>query len=343
MNKQKHFFYKIIGICCFIVVVSCKSSFVTKPFVTVDNPTAPNYENNESWAILPSKYPNKLKEFLTDSIDNLKADVFYVYPTLITNKKDIRWNVSILDSIQNAKVLNTAVFFQASAWLTSGKLYVPFYRQAHIRSYSNLGKGGAEALTLAYEDVKAAFEVYLNKFNNGRPIIIAGHSQGATHCRLLLKDFFDGKPLQNQLIAAYIPGIGISKNEFKTIKIMTNPDETGGFVSWNTYKKNKLPKKYEKWYKDKVTSNPITWDKTVNTKREDHKGFLYSNGNIYHNALKIEVMNGMIWTTLPRFPLRLFAIFKKNYHVGDVNLFWEDIKLNSELRVEKWIDLQTNY
>ena len=343
MNKQRHFFYKIISICCFIVVVSCKSSFVTKPFATVDNPTAPNYENNESWAILPSKYPDKLTEFLIDSIDKLKADVFYVYPTLITDKKDIRWNVSVSDSIQNARVLNKAVFFQASAWVTSGKLYVPFYRQAHLRSYSNLGSGGAEALMLAYEDVKAAFEVYLKKYNNGRPIIIAGHSQGATHCRLLLKEFFDNKPLQDKLIAAYIPGIGIQKNEFKTIKIMTKPNETGGFVSWNTYKRNRLPRKYESWYKDKVTSNPITWDKTMNTKREDHKGFLYSNSKIYNNALKIEVMNGMIWTTLPRFPLRLLAIFKKSYHVGDVNLFWEDIKLNSELRVENWLDLQNNY
>ena len=49
-------------------------------------------------------------------------------------------------------------------------------------------------------------------------------------------------------------------------------------------------------------------------------------------------MDGMIWTTLPRFPLRVFAIFRKSYHVGDVNLFWEDIKQNSELRVKTWFE-----
>jgi len=338
MFKQRHYFFTIISICSLIILIGCKSSFLFKPIVNDDNPSAPNYNNTESWAVLPSKYPEELKKFLLDSIHELKADVFYIYPTLITSNRDIRWNVAVDDTKQNAKVVNTAVLFQASAWATSGKLYIPFYRQAHIRSYSNLENGGKEALILAYEDVKAAFEVYLEKYNNGRPIIIAGHSQGTTHCRLLLKDFFDDKPLQKQLIAAYIPGIGIEKNEFKTIQIMTKPEETGGFVSWNTYKRNRLPKKYDNWYKDKVTSNPITWDESLYTKREDHKGFLFRNGKIYNKALKIEVMDGMIWTTLPRFPLRVFAIFRKSYHVGDVNLFWEDIKQNSELRVKTWFE-----
>ena len=341
MFKLHVYFFKIICIIGFVLFVSCKSSFITKPFVSGDSPPIPNYYNDENWAVLPSKYGDDLKKF-SDTISNLDADVFYVYPTLITSKKDIRWNVAISDIEQNTKVLNKAVLFQASAWATSGKLYVPFYRQAHIRSYSNLDNGGKEALTLAYEDIKVAFQVYLEKYNKGRPIIIAGHSQGTTHCIELLKDFFDNKPLKKQLIAAYIPGIGIEKKEFNSIQIMTKPDETGGFVSWNTYKKNKLPKKYDSWFKNKVSSNPITWDDKKNTEREDHKGFLYRNGKIYNKALKIEVKNGLVWTTLPRFPHRLFAIFKKNYHVGDVNLFWVDIKKNSELRVRKWLEMNKN-
>jgi len=342
MLKYSHYLYKIIAICCFIVLVGCNAAYVTKPFISDIIPAKPDYQNENNWAVLPSKYTNKIAELTAGSFSELDADVFYVYPTLITNKKDIRWNIATKDSLQNVKVLNTAVDFQASAWATSGKLYVPLYRQAHIRSYYHLENGGKEALTLAYSDIKVAFEVYLKKYNNGRPIIIAGHSQGSTHCRLLLKDFFDDKPLQDQLIAAYIPGIGIKKDEFKTIKIMTKPNETGGFVSWNTYKRKKLPKNYNRWYKGRVASNPITWDVSMNTKREDHKGFLYSNGKMYDKALKIEVIDGMIWTTLPRFPHRLFAIFKKNYHVGDVNLFWVDIQKNSELRVRTWFEEHKN-
>ena len=205
-----------------------------------------------------------------------------------------------------------------------------------------LNRGGEEALKLAYTDIKAAFKTYLEKYNNGKPIIIASHSQGTTHTTLLLKEFFDNKPLQKQLVAAYLIGIGTKKDEFETIHEMSTPNETGGFVSWNTYKKNKFPKKYENWYKGKVSTNPITWDDTKLTKRAAHKGFLFSNDKIYDKALKLEVVDGMVWTTLPRFPLRIFLMFKKNYHVGDVNLFWKDIQENAELRTESWLAKQRN-
>jgi len=320
-----------------ILCSSCKGTFRTVAFDQANIPTKPNYENELNWAVLPSKYTAKLKEVVGTSSQKLEADVFYVYPTLITDRKDTRWNIAISDIEQQEKVLNKAVHFQASAWATSGNIYVPYYRQAHIRSYRMLADGGQEALMLAYSDVKAAFEVYLKKYNQGRPIIIASHSQGTTHTSLLLKDFFDKKPLQKQLVAAYLIGIGIDKNEFKTIKVMTKPDETGGFVSWNTYKKNKLPKKYDQWYKGKVSSNPVTWDTTLSSVRDDHKGFLFSNNKIYDKALKLQVTDGMLWTTLPRFPLRVFIMFKKNYHIGDVNLFWKDIQENAELRTKSWL------
>ena len=338
MRYLNSYFFKIFVI--LMVCSSCKGTFHSVPFIEANTPPKPNYENEHNWAILPTKYTTKLTEIARTSGQELEADVFYVYPTLITNKKDTRWNIAINDVEQQEKVVNKAVHFQASAWATSGKIYVPYYRQAHIRSYRMLANGGKEALTLAYSDVKAAFEVYLKKYNQGRPIIIASHSQGTTHTSLLLKDFFDDKPLQKQLVAAYLIGIGIDKNEFNSIKVMTNPDETGGFVSWNTYKKNKLPKKYEGWYKGKVSSNPITWDTNMTTSREDHKGFLFSNDRIYDKALKLQVIDGMLWTTLPRFPLRVFIMFKKNYHVGDVNLFWKDIQENAELRTKSWLDNQ---
>ncbi|HBK70275.1 MAG TPA: hypothetical protein DDZ39_01235 [Flavobacteriaceae bacterium] len=321
---------KTLSVSLLIFMVGCKSTYEIKPFSKDTIPLKPNYQNKSSWVVLPS------------DTTKLEADVFYIYPTLATSDKDLRWNIPITDSIQNAKIINTAVRFQASAWETSGKMYIPIYRQAHLRAYFKFEKGGKEALTLAYTDVKSAFEYYLKHYNHGRPIILASHSQGSTHTGLLLKDFFDDKPLQKQLVAAYIPGIGFKKDEFKTIKLMTEPNETGGFVSWNTYKRNHLPKSYEKWYKGKVATNPITWDATIHTKKEDHKGFLYSNGKLYKNALKIEVIDGIIWTTLPKFPHRLFALFKKNYHVGDINLFWTNIQQNSELRVKSWLEKHKN-
>jgi hypothetical protein len=295
---------------------------------------AVDYSSTNNWAVLPGNYPDNLKEYSVQNPQD-SIDVFYVYPTLLVSEKDKRWNVPIDDSIQRNKVLNVAVRFQASAWASSGNLYVPYYRQAHLRSYNNLENGGTTALLLAYSDVKAAFDYYLKHYNHGRGIILAGHSQGSTHISYLLRDFFDGKPLQKQLVAAYIPGVGLDRNLFKTIPFMEHPDQIGGFVTWNTFKK-KFDKNKYKWFKGKVVINPITWDTTSFAKRELHKGFLYSNGKMYKNSFDTHTADGVIWISTPRFPYRYLTLIMPNYHSGDVNLFWEDIRENALLRVKSF-------
>ena len=318
-----------------VVLSSCKSAVIPS-FTSQRPPVSPNYENASTWAVLPDSYPENLKHWQTTTTA-LEADVFYIYPTLNIEKKDLRWNVPVADSIQNVKVIDKAVYFQASAFMNAGKLYVPYYRQAHLRSYTQYEKGGKEALNLAYSDVKEAFKTYLEKYNNGRPIIIASHSQGTTHAVQLLKDFFDGKPLQNQLVAAYIPGIAIKKNEFEQLKLMTDPTQTGGFVSWNTFKKNYYPKTYDKWFKGAEVSNPVDWDKSNESERSDHKGFLFTDDKLYDQALQVYVKDGLLWISLPHFPYRLLVLGKKRYHAGDINLFWEDIRENASLRVESYL------
>ncbi len=332
----------VILISFFIVFIACNAARNRVDYKVPANRTAPNYDLEKNWAVLPNKYTKDFNEFASKKQDTLKADVFYVYPTLNSEKKDLRWNVPIEDKKQQAKVLNRAVLFQASAFATSGKVYVPFYRQAHLRSYSNLKNGGEKALLLAYSDVKKAFELYLKKYNNGRPIIIASHSQGATHTKFLLRDFFDEKPLQKKLIAAYVIGTVVKPNQFNTIKVMTKPNETGGFVGWNTFKKGHYPKKGKDYFKGSVTTNPITWNLEKSTTLAQHKGFLYSNKKLYKNALKIQIIDGLVWSTTPKFPGRLFMSFLKNYHVGDINLFWKDIQQNAELRTRTWLENQKN-
>jgi len=317
-----------------LFLFSCKSTYKTQDFTTEKHPKAPNYAKESAWAVLPNNYPKGLQKYTTVTVDSLKADVFYIYPTLNTDKNDVRWNVPIDDVKQQQKILNNAVKYQASPFANSGKIYVPYYRQAHIRAY-RLYKGREKALALAYADVKKAFTYYLEHYNLGRPIILVGHSQGTTHGIQLLKDFFDNKPLQKQLIAAYLPGIRIKPNEFKTIKPMNAPTQTGGFVSWNTRKKGTYPN-FKHWYDGSVTTNPITWDAQKITTLAQHKGFLFSNDVLYPKSLKIEVTDGLIWSSVPKFPKRFAMSFIKNYHVGDINLFWQDIKENVALRTKTW-------
>jgi hypothetical protein len=297
-----------------------------------------DYSDLSNWAVHQNKIPGELLPYLKDTSNFSRADVFYVYPTVFLDKKDERWNIPLEDSIQRKKVVENAIRFQASAWVETGRMFVPFYRQAHIRAYRTLENGGKEALLFAYQDIKAAFQYYLEQYNNGKPIILAGHSQGSTHLSLLIKEFFDGKPLQEQLVAAYLPGIGLDNNEFETIPLLTSPNETGGFVSWNTFKRNLNEEKFEMWYKGKAVINPVTWNMDKTADRKKHKGFLFSNNKMYSKSFSTHLIDGAVWITTPRFPYRGLAWTIDDYHIGDINLFWADVKYNSKIRLSEYLN-----
>ena len=300
--------------------------------------SVPDYSLNSSWAALPDQLPAGLKARISDTSLYQHADVFYVYPTLNTAKTDRRWNVPLDDETQQKKVLETALPFQGSAFAEAGRFYAPYYRSAHLRSYYVKDPKGKEALEFAYADVRAAFLYYLEHYNNGRPIILAGHSQGSTHCGLLLQEFFDGKPLQSQLIAAYLPGIGIKATELKNIPVLTSPAQTGGYVAWNTFKKNIDQKAYNKWYKGRVAVNPITWTLAPNSSKEQHKGFLYFDGQVYSQLFEAHLIDGAIWIDRPKGKFFWLSLTMRNYHIGDINLFWQDIHDNAQFRVRSYLE-----
>ena len=62
------------------------------------------------------------------------------------------------------------------------------------------------------------------------------------------KNFFDDKPLKNKLVAAYLIGTKITSDDFKTLKLMNDKNETGGFVTWNTYRLMSERKKTESFF-----------------------------------------------------------------------------------------------
>ena len=216
-------------------VTGCKISYNTYDFDKSPEIEKPNYSDKDSWAVLPGNIPDEISIFNINE-NKKEADVFYIYPTLIDSKNQREWNSDIWNEDIRNDVINRPVKYQASAWLDAGNLYVPYYRQAHIRVFNDKFRvDGDKALNLAYNDIKEAFTYYLENFNNDKPFIIASHSQGTVHAKRLISEFIDGKELQKKLIAAYLVGIKVFEDEFKNIKPMNSPDETGGFVTWNTF------------------------------------------------------------------------------------------------------------
>lgn len=349
---MKYFF----ALCCIISLTSCgllsennkPIEYNSESFKDFKISDPPDYSNIDSWAVHPEGDQTVFSDF-TNSNEKLPVDIFFVYPTLLTDKNNTRWNADIYDAKTRDYVLGSSVKFQASAWYSTGDLYVPYYRQAHLRVFRETfwKNGGQEAYEMAYNDIKIAFEAYLNNFNNGRPIIIAGHSQGAGHAKRLLQDFFDNKPLKNKLIAAYLVGTKITNDDFSSIPLMKNKKETGGFITWNTYRllSERKTKKTsftinQDWIKDALCSNPITWNDQNSTSYDDHKGFLYINKKVFPKSVKIESINNKILVKLPKMDVfkTLLLSSVKDYHKADINLFWEDIRQNSIVRSKAYLN-----
>jgi len=299
-------------------------------------PEAPDYRAAGSWAALPGRadaadfVPRRAPAEVLGPADSLGVDVFFVHPTIYERGRT--WNAAVDDRRMNRQVDKLPIRLQASAFGAGTRLYAPRYRQAHLGVFTWKDAESDRALDTAYADVRAAFEIYLREWNGGRAFVLAGHSQGSTHCGLLLQEFFDGKALQSQLVAAYLPGIGIATSELKQIPLLTTPSATGGYVTWNTFKKRIEQSSYEKWYKGKAVVNPVSWTLESTAQKTAHKGFLYFDNQIYPQLFDTHLIDGAIWIDRPKGKFFFLSLTMRNYHIGDINLFWQDIHDNAILR-----------
>lgn len=330
----------------FICLTACGSYPKPLPNATFPVPPPPEYATEANWAALPGKedFADRTPgDELKDQQSTAKADVFFVHPTHYrkTTEWSKGWNATLYDPQTNEAVDDGSILNQASIFNAAGRVYAPRYRQANLRVYYQDGKEYAKrALDVAYTDVLAAFDFYLANYNQGRPIIIASHSQGTTHCKRLLADRFDGKPLQDQLVAAYLVGMPVSKNAYAEIPVCETPTETGCFVSWRTYRDDFQPKPgYQDTVRNIAVVNPLTWTSNPGVaEKELNKGGVllnYDKGPS-RELVSAEIRGAGLFTSKPQFFGDIF-FRTKNYHIGDFNLFWVNIRENAVARVEAYL------
>lgn len=344
--KGQRLKYLIVGVALTVFIASCSDKYL--PYKThyqfKSEANKPDYSNLNYWAAHPLKWdpsdsiPRPLRKNKRDSL----VDVFFLHPTIYTMKlKDSNLNAEIDDAYLNAKTDYSSILYQASVFNQHARIYAPRFREAHISAYFSKDTLAAlKAFDMAYEDVKAAFEYYIKYNNNGRPIIIASHSQGTTHALRLLKEYFESKPLQKQLVAAYVVGMAIPKNFFSSLEMCEDPVQTGCICGWRTFRKDFKPpyviaEKDSSW-----VTNPITW-KTDNeyASRKMNKGsVLFKFNKIYKKTTDAQINEGVIWVKRPKFPWS-FLYSTKNYHVGDINLYYMDIKKNVDQRIKNYLTI----
>lgn len=327
-------------ICTYLPIILLLSGCAVQPdsYSPTTVPPAPDYSKNENWAALPQLQDNADRTpdgSMRDEQDRAQADVFFLHPTIYWDKSARPWNASLSDKELNEKADETTILFQASAFNGAGRVFAPRYRQAHIRSFRAKDKQSArQALDLAYEDVRTAFSYYLEHHNQGRPIILAAHSQGALHGYRLVKEFFEGQPLRQQLVVAYLVGWPVSKNGLKTITYCKTPEETGCICSWRSFKYGYTPGNYLLGDSIVVT-NPLTWSEAVPAApKSANEGMMARKfGKVYPGRADASAVNGILWVHKPRFPGSIFFV-RKNYHIADYNLFYVNIRNNARRRVE---------
>jgi hypothetical protein len=323
---------------------SCsKNNYAQKATYQIKSETKiPDYSNLNYWAAHPWKkdlsdsVPADLQEnYRPDSL----ADVFFIHPTTLTDYNDAKWNAEIDDAALNSKTDYSTILYQASAFNEKCRVFAPRYRQAHIRCFFLNTTDTDTAFEIAYADVKAAFEFYLKNYNNNRPIIIASHSQGTKHAGRLLKEFFEHKPLQQQLVCAYIIGLPVSVDYFSTLKPCTDSLSTGCFVSWRTFRKDSEAPQFIADEKFKaVVINPLTWTNVTNlvSSKLNKGGVLKNFNHVVPRVVSAQIHNNILWSSKPDVPGKIFYT-QKNYHIGDINLFYMNIRENIATRINTYL------
>lgn len=302
----------------------------------------PDYSKLEYWAAHPEKWDpsDTIPEPLKDRMVSKDADVFFVHPTTFTRNHEYdETNASIDDSLINYKTDYSSIIYQASVFNERARVFAPRYRQAHIGMYAEKDSTRkAMAFETAYQDVKAAFQYYLDNENKGRPIIIASHSQGTTHTKRLLQELFDGKKISDKLVCAYLIGMVVKKDEFKAIPVCTDSSNTGCMVSWRTFRYDYSDDWANRSDTTVVVVNPMSWgagNEIVG--KEMHKGaVLYNLKKVYSKTQSAQKEGNALWISHPKFP-GSFLYRRKNYHAGDINLFYVNIRDDISRRVDQYL------
>jgi Protein of unknown function (DUF3089) len=316
----------------------------------------PDYSRGESWLARPDKRddasrwrPGGVAETPAGN-----AAVFYIHPTTYLERD--RWNAPLESGGDTEFRTRLFVQSQASAFNGVGQIWAPRYRQAAYGAFLLKSEDADKALDFAYRDVAAAFDEFVREAGD-RPIILAGHSQGALHLERLLREKIAGKPIAQRVAAAYVVGWPISTvSDLPDLRLpaCVSAEQTGCILSWMTFGDPPNPdfifhewgktKGYnggERRQEDVLCVNPITGVQNGVAQPQDNPGTLIPTADMRSATLQPGAVGAhcdkglLILDGLPP-QLGSFVLPGNNYHVYDYALFWGAVRRDAERRMAAW-------
>jgi hypothetical protein len=335
-NERKKSLLLFSSLLVSVTLAACGSVIKTTPDSEPDQ-QATDYSITEHWLSVPA------------DVDK-EVDVFYLLPTAWSNS-DPNPQISAIDEPSMLKGAPGAFARQATAFETVGNIYAPYYRQDNLSPVDRLNVIAGIPTT----DAIAAFDYYIKHFNNNRPFILAGHSQGSNVLNNLLARYMKDHPdVYSRMIAAYVIGFPVTAEYLADnphLKFAEGPDDTGVIISYNTQAPDVAAGT------NPVLSgmvglviNPITWtrDETLATREQGLGSFMpalpkleFSKVPQYADA-RIDKTNGVlicstanekelaILNKLQHFPAGV-------YHTFDYPFYYYNIRENAANRTKNFL------
>ena len=279
-----------------------------------------------------------------------EAAVFFIHPTSYLNRA--HWNAPLDDKEANDRA---ALFLrgQASAFNESGAIWAPRYRQATFGAFLTSAASANQALDLAYHDIEQAFAQFVKEAGD-RPIILAGHSQGALHLTRLLREHVAGTPLAKRVVAAYVVGWPVSRlADLPALGLpeCTAPDQTGCILSWQSFGEPADPSLILHTYDAStgftgasrqgtamICTNPLTGMAGGAAPASANLGTLFPSADLTTASIaagKVGARCDARGLLLIGAPLDLgsYVLPGNNYHVYDYSLFWANVRADAARRL----------
>jgi hypothetical protein len=284
----------------------------------------------------------------------LPAAVLFVHPTSYLAKD--RWNAP-LDDAASRDLAQTFVQGMASPFNASPDLWAPRYRQAAFGAFLTDDPQAGQAIDAAYADVLMAFDAFLAATPADRPIVLAGHSQGALHLKRLLRDRVAGTPLAKRIAAAYVIGWPVSPEHdvpSMGLPACTGPDQPGCVMSWLSFAEPADNEMLLDAYRQRpgldgqpvgksavLCTNPLTGGAPGPADAKANLGTLVADLEKRTGEIVPEMVparcgpDGLLYIGDPP-KMGPYVLPGNNYHVYDIPLFWANLRVDVARRVGAW-------